>query len=158
MVGSVYVMEQRDYDNWLAGNLTDQTPAEIGQDLVQNKLGCASCHQDNSQGRGPSFKGIFGKEQKLTNGQTITVDENYIRNSIVNPQGEIVEGYQPIMPTFKGQVSEEQINAIVEYIKSLGDTAAPAATAPKAEAKPSAAPTAKQQDTTTTSNGKGGAN
>lgn len=123
MGGWVYVMEQRDYDNWLAGNVSNQTPVEAGQDLFQNKLGCASCHQDNNQGRGPSLKGLFGKEQKLSNGQTVKVDDNYIRESILNPQGQIAEGFQPIMPTFKGQVSEEQINNIVAYIKSLNPTA-----------------------------------
>ncbi len=159
MVGSVYVMEQRDYDNWLAGNLTNQTPVEIGQDLVQNKLGCASCHQDSSSGRGPSFKGIFGKEQKLTNGDTVIVDENYIKESIINPQGKIAEGYQPIMPTFKGQVTEEQINSIVAYIKSLGSTTTtPAATPAAPAAKPSVAPTGDNKNTSTNSNGKGGAN
>jgi cytochrome c oxidase subunit 2 len=123
MGGWVYVMEQRDYDNWLAGNVTNQTPVEAGQDLFQNKLGCASCHQDMNQGRGPSLKGIFGKDQKLTNGQSVKVDENYIRDSILNPQGQIAEGYQPIMPTFKGQVSEDQLNQLVAYIKSLSGNA-----------------------------------
>lgn len=168
MIGSVYVMEQRDYDNWLAGNVTNQTPVEMGQDLFQNKLGCASCHQDNNQGRGPALKGIFGKEQKLANGQTVTVNENYIRESILNPQGEIVEGFQPIMPTFKGQVSEEQINSIVAYIKSLSPnastttgTSAPAkpSASPAANAKPSPAATTNNQNTTkpvTNSNVKGG--
>jgi cytochrome c oxidase subunit 2 len=119
MTGWVYVMEPRDYDNWLAGNVTNQTPVQSGQDLFENKLGCASCHQDTNQGRGPSLKGTYGKERKLENGQSIKVDDNYIRDSIVNPQGNIAEGYQPIMPTFKGQITEDQLNHIVEYIKSL---------------------------------------
>lgn len=145
MGGWVYVMEQRDYDNWLAGNVSNQTPVEAGQDLFQNKLGCASCHSEAGGGRGPSMKGLFGKEQKLTNGQTVKVDENYIRDSIVNPQAQIAEGYQPIMPTFKGQVSEEQLNQIVAYIKSLNPTAATTAApaSPSAPmAKPSASPAA----------------
>lgn len=164
MGGWVYVMEQRDYDNWLAGNVTNQTPVEAGQDLFQNKLGCASCHQDNAQGRGPSMKNLFGKDQKLTNGQTVKVDDNYIRESIINPQGQIAEGYQPIMPTFKGQVSEEQLNHIVAYIKSLSTTAAPATTttaAPTAPAanKPSNPATTSNQNTAkpeTKGNEKGG--
>mgnify|MGYP001186287459 CR=1 FL=1 len=120
MVGYVYVMEQRDYDNWLSGNVSTQTPVEAGRDLFETKLGCASCHQNTDQGRGPSLNGVFGKEQRLTNGQTVVADEEYIRNSILNPQGQIVEGYQPIMPTFKGQVTEEQLVSLVAYIKSLG--------------------------------------
>lgn len=119
MGGWVYVMEQRDFDNWLSGSLSGQTPVEAGKDLFENKLGCASCHQLNDQGRGPKLAGVFGSEQKLTTGQTVTADEQYIRNSILNPQGQIVAGYQPIMPTFKGQVTEEQLVSLVAYIKSL---------------------------------------
>ncbi len=95
--------------------------------MFENKLGCASCHQQNDQGRGPKLAGVFGKEQKLTNGQTVLADDEYIRNSILNPTGQIVEGYQPIMPTFKGQVTEEQLVSLVAYIKSLGSGAANAA-------------------------------
>ncbi len=120
MVGWVYVMEKEEYERWLAGNVSNQTPVEVGKDLFEAKLGCASCHQQNDQGRGPTLVGLFGKEVKLNNGQKVTADEEYIRNSILNPQGQIVEGYQPIMPTFKGQVTEEQLVALVAYIKSLG--------------------------------------
>jgi len=124
MGGWVYVMEQRDFDNWLSGSVSGQTPVEAGKDLFENKLGCASCHQLNDQGRGPKLAGVFGSEQKLTTGQTVLADEQYIRNSILNPQGQIVAGYQPIMPTFKGQVTEEQLVSLVAYIKSLSGGAA----------------------------------
>lgn len=120
MGGYVYVMEQRDFDNWLSGTVSGQTPVEAGKDLFEAKLGCASCHQQNDQGRGPTLTGIHGKEQKLTTGQSVLADDEYIRNSILNPTGQIVEGYQPIMPTFKGQVTEEQLVSLVAYIKSLG--------------------------------------
>ncbi len=119
MGGWVYVMEQRDYDNWLSGNVSGQTPVEAGRDLFENKLGCASCHAGGPQQRGAVLEGLFGSQVKLTNGQTITADEEYIRNSILNPSGQIVEGYQPIMPTFKGQVTEEQLVQLVAYVKSL---------------------------------------
>ncbi len=122
MGGWVYVMEQRDFDNWLAGNVSDQTPVQQGQDLFTNKLGCASCHAGGANQRGAKIEGIFGTQVKLTNGQTVTADDEYIRNSILNPSSQIVEGYTPIMPTFKGQVTEEQLNALVAYIKSLGGT------------------------------------
>ncbi len=124
MGGWVYVMEQRDFDNWLSGNVSGQTPVEAGKDLFENKLGCASCHQLNDQGRGPKLAGVFGSEQKLTTGQTVLADEEYVRNSILNPQGQIVAGFQPIMPTFKGQVTEEQLVSLVAYIKSLSGGAA----------------------------------
>jgi cytochrome c oxidase subunit II len=121
MGGWVYVMEQRDYDNWLAGNVANQTPAEAGKELFEAKLGCASCHQQGGAGgRGPTLAGLFGKPHKMADGSTVVADEAYIRESILNPQAKIVEGYQPIMPTFKGQVSEDQLVQLVAYIKSLG--------------------------------------
>jgi cytochrome c oxidase subunit 2 len=119
MGGWIYVMDPKDFDNWLAGNVSGGTPVEIGQDLFQNKLGCASCHAGGPQQRGAKLEGIFGKEVKLVGGQTVVADDQYIRNSILNPTSQIVEGYQPIMPTFKGQVTEEQLNGLVAYIKSL---------------------------------------
>ena len=134
MGGWVYVMEQRDFDNWLAGNVADQTPVQMGEDLFKNKLGCATCHAGGDNQRGAKLEGIFGHDVKLVNGQTIKADEGYIRDSILNPGGKIVEGYQPIMPTFKGQVTEEQLVALVAYIKSLsGETGSniPASSSPK---------------------------
>ena len=123
MGGWVYVMEQRDFDNWLAGNVSGQTPVEQGKDLFQNKLGCASCHAGGADQRGAKLEGIFNKDVKLVGGATVKADEAYIRNSILNPSAQVVEGYQPIMPTFKGQVTEEQLVSLVAYIKSLsGDT------------------------------------
>lgn len=123
MGGWVYVMEQRDFDNWLSGNVADQTPVQIGEDLFKNKLGCATCHAGGANQRGAKLEGIYNNDVKLVNGQTITADEDYIRESILNPGGKVVEGYQPIMPTFKGQVTEEQLLALVAYIKSLsGET------------------------------------
>ena len=119
MGGYVYVMEQRDFDNWLSGNVSGQTPVEAGRDLFENKLGCASCHAGGPQQRGAVLEGLFGSQVKLTNGQTVTADEEYIRNSILNPSSQIVEGYQPIMPTFKGQVTEEQLVQLIAYVKSL---------------------------------------
>lgn len=119
MGGYVYVMEQRDFDNWLSGNVSGQTPVEQGRDLFENKLGCASCHAGGPQQRGAKLEGIYGKDVKLVGGQSVKVDDEYIRNSILNPSSQIVEGYQPIMPTFKGQVTEEQLVSLVAYIKSL---------------------------------------
>ena len=134
MGGWVYVMAQDDFDNWLAGNTADQTPVQAGEDLFANKLGCASCHAGGDNQRGAKLEGIFGKEVKFVGGGSQFVDEDYIRNSILNPGGQIVEGYQPIMPTFKGQVTEEQLGYLVAYIKSLsGDTSG--ATGTKTESK-----------------------
>ncbi len=148
MGGWIYVMEQRDYDNWLSGNVSGQTPVEMGKDLFTNKLGCASCHAGGPQQRGAKLEGIFGHEVKLVGGATVTADDNYVRNSILNPASQIVDGFQPIMPTFKGQVTEEQLNALVAYIKSLTPGAATTAAAPSSS--PAAANTAPAAANTST--------
>ena len=134
MGGYIYVMEQRDFDNWLSGNISGQTPVEIGRDLFENRLGCASCHAGGPQQRGAQLEGIFNKEVKLVGGQTVVADDAYLRNSILNPSAQVVEGFQPIMPTFKGQVTEEQLVALVAYIKSLSGVTATGATAAPAPA------------------------
>ncbi|NNE65843.1 MAG: cytochrome c oxidase subunit II [Pyrinomonadaceae bacterium] len=126
MGGWVYVMEQKDFDSWLSGTDADKTPVQAGEDLFNNKLGCASCHAGGDTQRGAKLEGIFGKEVKLVGGNTAQRDEQYLRNSILNPGGQVVEGYQPIMPTFKGQVTEEQLVSLVAYIRSLSPDAASA--------------------------------
>jgi cytochrome c oxidase subunit II len=138
MGGYVYVMEQRDFDNWLSGNVSGQTPIEQGRDLFENKLGCASCHAGGPQQRGAKLEGIFGKDVRLVGGQTVKVDDEYIRNSILNPSSQIVEGYQPIMPTFKGQVTEEQLVSLVAYIKSLSGVTGPTGSTGTAGTAPAA--------------------
>jgi cytochrome c oxidase subunit 2 len=138
MGGWVYVMEQRDFDNWLSGNVSNQTPVEMGKELFETKLGCASCHAGGPAQRGAKLENIYGTDVKLVGGGTVKADDDYIRNSILNPSSQVVEGFQPIMPTFKGQVTEEQLNALVAYVKSLsgvtgttspGSSVAPANTA-----------------------------
>ncbi len=149
MGGWVYVMEQRDFDNWLSGNVSGQTPVEMGKDLFETRLGCASCHAGGPQQRGAKLEGVYNTQVKLVGGDTVLADDNYIRNSIINPAGQVVEGYQPIMPTFKGQVTEEQLNALVAYIKSLSPNAVaapgarPAAPTTTNTATPAAKPAAK---------------
>ncbi len=100
----------------LAVNLS---PAESGRKLYDNR-GCGACHSiDGSDGIGPTFKALFGKVEKLQSGETITVEENYIRESILNPNEKMVEGYAPVMPSFIGILSDEEITDIIEYIKTL---------------------------------------
>lgn len=141
MGGWVYVLEQRDFDNWLAGNVSDQTPVQMGEDLFTNKLGCASCHAGGDNQRGANLEGIVGKPVQFVSGETLVRDDQYLRNSILNPGAQIVAGYQPIMPTFKGQVTEEQLVALVAYIKSLSGDAANGGGGMNTPA-PGAAPTA----------------
>jgi len=146
MIGSVVVMESREFDNWLSGNTSNTTPAVAGQQLFQT-LGCVSCHGATGEGgRGPALSGLFGRETQLVGGQKITADEAYIRESILNPQAQLVDGFGPIMPTFQGQISEDQLVQLLAYIKSLQanspQQSAPASS-PAAATKPSPAPAAK---------------
>jgi cytochrome c oxidase subunit 2 len=142
MGGWIYVMEQRDFDNWLAGNESGQTPVQQGKDLFENKLGCASCHAGGPDQRGAKLENIYGHDVKLVGGQTVKVTDEYIRNSILNPSSQVVEGFQPIMPTFKGQVTEEQLVSLVAYIKSLSGVTGSAATAAPTSTAASPAPAA----------------
>jgi len=118
MIGSVYVMNPQDYQAWLTGGAPSGSLAQNGQTLFQ-QLGCSTCHRFDVQGRGPNLTGIFGKPVALEDGRTVTADENYVRESILSPAAKVVSGFQPIMPSFQGQVSEDQLNALVAYVKSL---------------------------------------
>ena len=117
MIGSIVVMEDRDYMSWLSGG-GNQPLAVTGQKLFA-ELGCATCHRSDTQGRGPNLAGVFGKPVLLEDGRTVTADENYVRESILEPAAKVVKGFKPVMPTFQGQVSDEQLNALVAYVKSL---------------------------------------
>jgi cytochrome c oxidase subunit 2 len=148
MIGSVIVMQPTEFDNWLSGNSGQQSPAVAGQQLFQS-LGCVSCHGANGEGgRGPALAGLFGRKVFLTNGQTLIADESYVRESIENPQAKLVAGFGPIMPTFQGQVTPEQLIQIMAFIKSLQITnpqsATPPATAPTPKAAVPPEPTATQ--------------
>jgi cytochrome c oxidase subunit 2 len=120
MGGWVVVMEPAEFDNWLSGNANQQSASTAGQQLYQS-MGCTSCHGPNAEGgRGPALQGVFNSQTLLTNGQLVKADENYIRESITNPQAKIVSGFGPIMPSFQGQVTEEQLLQLTSYVKSLG--------------------------------------
>lgn len=149
MGGWVYVMPQDEFDNWLAGGGSNQTPVEAGKELFMNKLGCASCHAGGANQRGAKLEGVFGTDVKLTTGEVVKADEAYIRNSILNPSSQIVEGYQPIMPTFKGQVTEEQLVSLVAYIKSLSGNAGSTNTSTTSGASTSTAPASNSTMTNT---------
>jgi cytochrome c oxidase subunit 2 len=119
MIGWVYVMEPTEYQAWLGGGTSEGSLASRGDKLFQD-LACANCHKNDGSGRGPSLEGLFGKTIELENGQKVTVDDEYLRESILSPQAKIAKGYQPIMPTFQGLVTEDQLLQLIEYIKSLG--------------------------------------
>ncbi len=142
MIGKVTVMEPADYQTWLSGG-SNEPPAQAGEKLFAG-LGCSTCHLADGKGRGPKLNEIYGKEVKLNNGTTVVADDAYIRESILIPGAKLVENYQAIMPTFQGQVSEEQIAQLTAYIKSIGpkDGGATQAQATPAAAK-APAPAAK---------------
>src|SRR5688572_12550835 len=108
MIGSVIAMEPQDFQTWLAGGRGSESPVAAGEKLFAD-LTCNTCHRTDTQGRGPMLTGIFGKQVELQDGRTVLADEAYIRESIVNPQAKIVAGFQPLMPSFQGLVSEEQL-------------------------------------------------
>lgn len=122
MFTKVVVHPPGEYEKWLAGagnEYKNMPPVEAGK-LLYARKGCAQCHSvDGKAGTGPSFKGIYGERVLLIGGESLVVDENYLRESIVDPQAKIVQGYQPVMQTYRGILSDDEITNIIEYIKSL---------------------------------------
>ena len=127
MIGWVTVMEPPDYQAWLSGGTGEGSLASRGDKLFQD-LACANCHKSDGSGRGPSLEGIFGTTVEIDGGRKVVVDDEYLRESILSPQAKIVKGYQPIMPTFQGLVTEDQLLQLIEHIKSSGKPAAGKAT------------------------------
>jgi cytochrome c oxidase subunit 2 len=123
MLSEVHVLEDQQYEQWvLTGGLGDISgePLEKQGEIYYKAKQCNTCHSiDGRIITGPSFKGIFGHEVLLADGRTIIVDENYIRTSIVEPQTDVVAGFPPVMPPYKGLITDEQITALIAYIKTL---------------------------------------
>jgi cytochrome c oxidase subunit 2 len=119
MIGEIVVMDATEYQSWLSGGAPEGSLASAGEKLFQD-LACITCHRSDAQGRGPVLQGLFGKTVHLQGGATVVADEAYIRESILNPAAKITAGFQPIMPSFQGLISEEQLLELIEYIKSLG--------------------------------------
>jgi cytochrome c oxidase subunit 2 len=115
MRGWVYVMKPADYELWLSGGEKTQTMAEAGAELYE-QYACITCH---GTGKGPPFVDLYGSKVRLSMGETVVADDAYLRESILFPTAQIVAGYKPIMPTFKGQLTEDQVLDLIAYIKSL---------------------------------------
>jgi cytochrome c oxidase subunit 2 len=128
MIGSVIAMEPADFQAWLSGGRAEDSPVQAGEKLFQD-LTCNTCHLTDRQGRGPVLANLFGTQVELQSGQRVTFDEAYIRESIVNPQAKVVAGFQPIMPTFQGLVTEEQVLQLIAYVRSLSPQGTPPAPA-----------------------------
>jgi cytochrome c oxidase subunit 2 len=126
MIGQVTVMTPEDYQAWLGGGSTNASPAALGEKHF-NELGCASCHKGDGKGLGPNLAGVFGSTVELGDGRKVVADENYLRESIVNPQAKVVKGYPnpTLMPvTFAATMSEEQLMQVIAYLKTLKGAAA----------------------------------
>ncbi len=119
MGGQVVVMKPSEYEQWLRTGAPEEPLAAAGERLFQ-QLGCSGCHSPNSTVRAPPLEGIYGKPMPLQSGHVVTADESYIRDSILLPQKDVVAGYAPVMPTFQGRISEEELMQIIAYIRSLG--------------------------------------
>jgi cytochrome c oxidase subunit 2 len=118
MIGSVHAMEPADYQEWLISRSTGESMAVVGKRIF-DQLACSGCHRERETSRGPALAGVFGKQVVLEGGRSVTVDEGYLRESILNPRAKTVMGYQQVMPTYQGQVNEDQLVRLIAYIKSL---------------------------------------
>jgi cytochrome c oxidase subunit 2 len=119
MIGRVILMEPREYEAWLSGG-GGESLARSGERIAE-RLGCMSCHRPDTRDRGPSLDGLFGREVKLAGGETVIADELYVRESILNPGARIVAGYGATMPTYEGQLGEEDLLKLVAWLKSLAE-------------------------------------
>lgn len=126
MLANVVVHPEGDFEAWLkdaANYLKTLPPAEAGK-ILYTQRGCSQCHSvDGTAGTGPSFQGIFGEKHEMADGSTVTVNEDYIKESILEPQKRVRAGFQPVMSTYQGLLSEEgpgnDIDALIAYIKTL---------------------------------------
>jgi len=125
MIGKVKVVSEREYNEWLEASSNPGeglSLEEYGAKLYQSKA-CVTCHSiDGSPNTGPTLSGLIGRTEQFTDGSSLSADENYIRESILNPQAKVVKGYQPVMPTYQGILKDKEIDALVTYIKSLNKT------------------------------------
>jgi cytochrome c oxidase subunit 2 len=118
MIGEVTVMTPGDYKRWLEQSNSGQSLAQNGERLFAS-MGCNSCHNGTAAARGPSLAGVYGSKLTLTDGRQILVDDAYLRNAILNPSEHVTAGFAPIMPTYQGQISEDGLIDLVEFIKNM---------------------------------------
>jgi len=118
MTGEIVVQEPADYQTWLATGRAEGSLASAGGKLFQD-LACNTCHLPDAQGRGPVLQGLFGRTITLATGERQLVDEAYVRESILNPNEKVTQGFQPVMPAYQGLVTEDGLLQLIEYVKSL---------------------------------------
>jgi cytochrome c oxidase subunit 2 len=122
MIGRVVAMRPVDYQRWLTEQGSAEPLAVTGERLFHQR-GCAACHQTPANDLGPSLLGLFGRRVQLASGESVVANDEYVREAILNPHAKIVAGYEPTMPTFQGQLSEEALHQIIAYLKSLSKPA-----------------------------------
>jgi cytochrome c oxidase subunit 2 len=118
MTGDIVVMTPEDFRKWLASSTSGASLAQNGERLFAS-LSCAACHNARPDARGPNLAGVYGAKLPLASGGTVIADDAYLREAILNPSQHVTQGYAPIMPTYQGQISEEGVIALLEYIKNL---------------------------------------
>jgi cytochrome c oxidase subunit 2 len=118
MIGRVFVMEPQEYERWLSGSTADEPLEETGRKLFES-MRCDTCHKEAPDARGPVLRGLFGRQVALEGGASVVADEAYVRESILRPLAKVTKGFQPVMPTYEGQLGEEQILQIIAYLKTL---------------------------------------
>ncbi|HEV3163036.1 MAG TPA: cytochrome c oxidase subunit II [Isosphaeraceae bacterium] len=119
MIGSVIVMEPSEYQDWLESGTVRDSMASAGAKLFR-QFGCSGCHSEHSSIRAPRLEGVYGKPVPLSNGEIVIADDRYIRDSVLMPKAQVVAGFEPVMPTFQGQIKEDELLQIIAYIRSLG--------------------------------------
>jgi cytochrome c oxidase subunit 2 len=122
MTGTVVVMEQNSYQEWLRTGTNPALASQGAGEQLFTRLGCAVCHRESAGARGPSLNGLLAREVELRSGEVIQPDDEYIRESIVNPRAKLVAGYPALMPTYKNQLTGEELLQLVDYVKSLSET------------------------------------
>lgn len=122
MIGEVVVMKPEDFAAWMESGKAEGSMAAAGEKLFQ-QFGCTTCHRPDSGARGPNLEGLYGRPVRLQDNRVVVADENYIRESILDPNAKIVSGFQPIMPTFRGVITEEGMLQIIAYLKSMSEQA-----------------------------------
>ena len=118
MIGEVTVLTPADYEKWTQESTSGMSLAQNGERIFA-QMQCTSCHNGLASARGPSLAGVYGSRLTLANGSQVTVNDAYLRDSILNPSQHVTAGYAPIMPTYQGQISEDGLIDLVEYIKTL---------------------------------------
>lgn len=119
MIGKVIAMEPAEYEQWLMGSSrAGVAMASSGKELF-DRYGCRTCHRQDTGPRGPALDGLWGKRVQLADGKTIVADQEYLREAILNPAAKTVAGYQQLMPSYRNQLTQDQVNQLIEYIRTL---------------------------------------